>query len=104
MRNSPRSPGGTRSHRDWIVAFGPLALAEGAAGWLLLLTCAVALGLVFLGDLHTSPGGSVGAVGFIPVVAAAWLGSRLQTAGVALIGIAYRVAALLLGSFAITTA
>jgi signal transduction histidine kinase len=84
------------------LAFGPQALASGPSGWVLVLTCAVALGLVFLGDLH-APGGSVGAVGFIPVVAAAWLGSREQTIATAMVAIAYRVAAVLMGFLPVTT-
>lgn len=102
MANSPTA-GESRSRRDRVLAFGPLALASGPEGWLLVLTCAVALGLVFLGDLHTTPGGSVGAVGFIPVVAAGWLGSRWQAAACAAIGMAFRGMAMALGPLALTT-
>lgn len=102
MVRSKDSEVGT-SRRDRVLSLGPLALAHGPAGWVLVLTCAVALGLIFLGDLHTHLGGSVGAIGFIPVVAAGWLGSRFQTVAAALIAMSYRFAAMALGALPLAT-
>lgn len=98
MSEERRRPG-----RDRILAYGPLALSRGSEGWVFVALCLVGLGLVFLGDLHTQPGGSVGALAFIPVVAAGWATSRTQTAVVSTAAIAYRVAAITLGALPFTT-
>src|SRR5438270_8345594 len=89
--------------RDWLLASGPAALAGRPEGWVFALSCLLALALVFLGDLRAASHGSVGALAFIPVVAAAWLLSRGQATVVAALAMAFRIAAIVTGTVPVVT-
>lgn len=77
----------------WQRLLGPQALAGRPQGWAFTAICALALALVFIGETVTPSTAILGAFSFLPVLAAAWLLSRIQAIGVALLAIVLRVAA-----------
>lgn len=93
-----------RWHRtETLLAFGPGSLADRPEGWVFVVSCALALSLVFLADFSLRGHGTVSALGFIPVLVAGWLLSRRQVAVVAAAAIAFRILALSAGSVPVVT-
>ena len=88
---------------DIVLAFGPRSLADLAEGWVFVCTCALALMLVFLADFRLVGHGTVGALGFIPVVVAGWLLSRRQAAVVGALAVGFRILAMFAGSVPVIT-
>jgi signal transduction histidine kinase len=88
---------------DLLLAFGPGTLANRPEGWVFVTTCALALLLVFLADSRLGGHGTVGALGFIPVVVAGWLLSRTQAGVVAVIAVGLRVLAMTDGNVPVIT-
>src|SRR5690348_5305219 len=88
---------------DIVLVFGPGSLADRAEGWVFVLSCVLALSLVFLADLRLGGHGTVGALGFIPVVVAGWLLARRQAAVVGAVAIGFRILALAAGSVPVIT-
>ena len=76
----------------WQRLLGPQALAGRPQGWAFTAVCALALGLVFVGETVTPSTAILGAFSLLPVLAAAWLLSRFQAIGVAALAIFLRVA------------
>jgi signal transduction histidine kinase len=75
----------------WQRLLGPQALAGRPQGWAFTAVCALALGLVFVGETVTPSTAILGAISLLPVLAAAWLLSRFQTIGVATLAIFLRI-------------
>jgi signal transduction histidine kinase len=76
----------------WQRVLGPEALAGRPQGWAFAAVCALALALVFIGETVTPSTAILGAFSFLPVLAAAWLLSRIQAISVAALAIVLRVA------------
>lgn len=76
----------------WQRVLGPEALATRPQGWAFAAIFALALVLVFIGETVTPSTAILGAFSFLPVLAAAWLLSRIQAIGVAALAIVLRVA------------
>lgn len=62
-----------RFRRDWALGLAPLELSGVREGYFFTALCLLALGLVAVADVKAAPYGTIGAIGLLPVVAAAWL-------------------------------
>lgn len=78
--------------RRWQRLLGPEALAGRPQGWAFTAVCVLVLALIFIGEVVTPSTAVLGAFSFVPVLAAAWLLSRFQAIGVAILAISLRVA------------
>jgi signal transduction histidine kinase len=76
----------------WQGLLGPEALAGRPQGWAFTAICVLALALVFIGETVTPSTAILGAISLLPVLAAAWLLSRVQAIGIAALAIVFRVA------------
>jgi len=92
-----------RRRSEIVLAFGPGSLANRPEGWVFVGICALALALIFLADISLSGHGTVGALGFIPVVVAGWLLARNQAAAVVVMAVAFRVLGMVTGRVPLIT-
>ncbi|MDQ6919800.1 MAG: GAF domain-containing protein [Candidatus Dormibacteraeota bacterium] len=76
----------------------PLAAVRGPRALLVAGSCVFALSLIYLVDVSTPPGTSLGAAAIIPVVAATWVLSGRVTVLVTLLALFFRLAAALGGA------
>src|SRR5919202_399573 len=80
----------TEATRWWSRLFRPLALEGTLEGAIFAVGCALILALLFLGDVQTSRGVTLGSLNAIPLLAASWLLSRRLTIVVAVLAIVLR--------------
>lgn len=93
LSRAPRAQAAPRTHQGWTQGLHPRELSGGTAAVLVSALCVVALALVFLGDLSTNGSSTVGALGVLPVIVAAWFLSRRLTLAIALAALGFRVLA-----------
>src|SRR5947209_636278 len=83
--------------REWPLLLGPQAFAGRPEGAVFAAICVVTLLLVWLAELAAPKHATLGAVDFIPIVAAGWLLSRRLTITVVCISLVLRGLAFLAG-------
>jgi len=76
----------------------PLSATGGVPALLVTGSCVFALSLIYLLDVSTPPGTSLGAAAIIPVLAATWVLSRRLVVAVVLLALGFRLAAALGGA------
>lgn len=90
--------------RDWALALAPKELSGRPEGFIFACLCLATLVLVTLADVHTQQYGTIGAVAFLPVLAAGWLLSDRLTLLVVVAAMALAILSALLGPVAMVTA
>jgi PAS domain S-box-containing protein len=88
--------------RRWLTFLRPRPSERGLGGAVLAVLCVCAVVGVFFGDHATRGGSSVGVLGSLPVLLAAWFLSRRWTVAVTVLALALRVLALALGDVTAT--
>jgi PAS domain S-box-containing protein len=96
------SPGAVDSQR-WRTFLRPRQSEQGASGAILASVCIAAVVGVFFGDYTGGGGGTVGSLGVLPILLAAWFLSRRWTVGITVLAVALRVLALVLGDVTAVT-
>ena len=90
--------------RDWALALAPKELSGRPEGFIFACLCMAVLTLVAVADVRTHQYGTIGAIAFLPVLAAAWLLSDRLTVLVAGLAMALALLTALLGPVAVVTA
>src|SRR5690348_7318464 len=90
--------------RDWALALAPKELSGRPEGFIFACLSMAVLALVALADVRTHQYGTIGGIGFLPVLAAAWLLSDRLTVLVVGLAMALALVSALLGPVAVVTA
>lgn len=94
---------GAQTRRRWSTFLRPRQSEQGASGAILAAICVAASVAVFFGDYTGGGGSTVGSLGALPVLLAAWFLSRRWTVGVTVVALALRILALALGDVTAVT-
>src|ERR1700716_64016 len=90
LHHGPLTPESGSGLPNWLP---PLSAVRGPAALVMTGSCVFALSLIYLLDVSTPPGTSLGAAAIIPVLAAAWTLSDRLAILVTALALGFRLAA-----------